>query len=454
MWRFLNMPDFGRALRQLRDRERQPFLTGMSPIARLSLSTQLQFLKSSRERTYVPVSEPSYRTPLPPGTVQSNRFGSHYVLHKSYPETYYHGKVKLSRFSLIELNALMGLMKQRTQAGSERDRIIFLDTETTGIQGGTGICPFLIGLGHFNGDGFEMIQYFIRDFDEEPSMLYALRELLERFDLVVTYNGASFDIPLLESRFTLARMENPFERLAHFDLLNTARRLWRQGHGSCRLVALERLLSFVRGPDVPGSRIPRVYFDFLQQRPTPELPHIFTHNLDDVVSLAALTIHACDRVAAEPALLDEPLDVYSLARIYENAGDWMKAKALYDKALAGGLPEASRVKALESLSIMHRREGNHEHSLRICRELMACETFSLAGYEGAAVYHERIAVRVETALQIVEEGLRRLGDSTNEKRWKRLLRARWERLQQKVIGFPSSVSLPEPDAADIHMNEL
>jgi uncharacterized protein YprB with RNaseH-like and TPR domain len=349
--------------------------------------------------------------------------------------------VRLSRFSVLELNELMRLMRQRTQAASDRDRIIFLDTETTGIQGGTGICPFLIGVGHFSDEGFEMIQYFIRDFDEEPSMLCALGELLENFDLVITYNGASFDIPLLESRLTLARMDNPFARLAHFDLLNTARRLWRNGHGSCRLAALERLLSFVRGPDVPGSMIPRAYFDFLQQRPTPELPHIFTHNLDDVVSLAALTIHACDRIAAEPPLLDEPLDIFSLARVYENASDWVKAKDLYEKALAGGLPEATRMKALESLSVMHRRNGDHEQSLRICRNLMASEIFSLNGYEGAAVYYERIAGSVEAALQVVEEGLRRLGDSSIEKRWNRLLRARWERLQQKVIGFPSSETL-------------
>jgi hypothetical protein len=184
--------------------------------------------------------------------------------------------------------------------------------------------------------------------------------------------------------------------------------------------------------------IPRLYFDFLQQRPTPELPQVFTHNVDDVVSLAALTIHACDRVAAEPALLDEPLDLYSLARVYENAADWVKAKDLYEKALAGGLPEASRVKALESLSVLHRRNGHHERSLRICRELMGSEIFSLAGYEGAAVYHERIAGNVEAAMLVVEAGLRRLTDSPLEKRWTQLLRARWERLQQKVIGFPSS----------------
>jgi len=126
----------------------------------------------------------------------------------------------------------------------DRDSIVFLDTETTGMQG-TGMVPFLVGLGYFSGDDFQVIQYFIRDFDEEPSMLHALGKILERFRLVVTYNGATFDIPLLESRFILARFENPLLGMPHLDLLTGARRLWRNGHGSCRLVALEReIVSF------------------------------------------------------------------------------------------------------------------------------------------------------------------------------------------------------------------
>ena len=99
-------------------------------------------------------------------------------------------------------------------------------------------------------------------------MLYALGELMARFDMVVTYNGAAFDIPLLEARFTLARLDTPFTGITHLDLLFSARRLWRNGHGSCRLIALEReMISFMRGPDVPGSMIPRVYFDYLQHKP-------------------------------------------------------------------------------------------------------------------------------------------------------------------------------------------
>jgi uncharacterized protein YprB with RNaseH-like and TPR domain len=380
----------------------------------------LKFLKA------VPVTEV-----LPPGEIESTALGSHYLIHGLYPDDYFHGKVRLGRLCSADLECMMNLMHEKGRV-PHRDRIVFLDTETTGMQGGVGICPFLVGLGYFAGDEFHMVQYFIRDFDEEPSMLLALSELLKRFELVVTYNGAAFDIPLLETRFTLARLDSPFQAMSHFDLLFTSRRLWRSGHGSCRLVALEReMISFVRGPDVPGAMIPRAYFDYLQSRPSVTLKSVFSHNVYDVISLAALTVHACDRVTLEPAALDEVLDLYSLARILENSADWRRSIRLYEMAIAGGLAEPTRQKALESLSISYRRAGMHDRAHEICAELMRYEGFSMVGYEGAAIYYERVARDYDAALQVLAEALLR----AESKRWKMLLKARWDRLQQKVIRY-------------------
>src|SRR5689334_12173916 len=105
------MPEFSKALKQLRDRDRQPYLTGMNAVANLSLSTQLRFLKS-RELTYTPI-ENKPREILPPGDVHSTRYGSHYLVQKAYPDGYEHGKVRLSRFATTDLERLMQLMKQR-----------------------------------------------------------------------------------------------------------------------------------------------------------------------------------------------------------------------------------------------------------------------------------------------------------------------------------------------------
>jgi uncharacterized protein YprB with RNaseH-like and TPR domain len=430
------MHDFGKALKQLR------LLNDVveTPPSRMSLRQQLEFIKARFARS---VSREnggrmgSQRTipVLPPGGAETTPFGRHFVVRGVHPHDYFHGKVRLSRFSCDDLGALMLLMRENGRS-SIRDRILFLDTETTGIQGGTGICPFLVGVGFFSNDDFHVVQYFIRDFDEEPSMLYALGELLARFDLIVTYNGAAFDIPLLETRFTLARFENPFERMDHFDLLFTARRLWRNGHGSCRLTALEReIVSFDRGPDVPGSLIPRVYFDFLNGRPNSALPGVFTHNVNDIVSLAALTVCASDRVTADPAPLDDALDIYSLARVLEHSQDWRRSMQLYEMALGGGLPGVIRLKAMEQLAILSRRNGDHEKAAGICMKLMQEPDFSMAGYEGAAIYYEKIERNFEAACSIVGEALRRLEESPARSRWKRLLEHRWERLQQRLISF-------------------
>jgi uncharacterized protein YprB with RNaseH-like and TPR domain len=434
------MPDFAKALRQLRPAQAQRHLFQPAPInvgrPTTSLSDQLEFLKRTASRREVEPRTLRYEV-LPDGEEVSTPFGRHFTVKTVYSHDYFHGKVRLSRFSRPDLQRLMTLMSEKG-AAPDRNSILFLDTETTGMQGGAGMCPFLVGVGYFVDDEFHMLQYFVRDFDEEPSMLWALGKFLEPFRLLVTYNGAAFDIPMLETRFTLSRLDSPFSDKSHLDLLTSARRLWRNGHGSCRLVALEKeILSFPRGPDVPGSMIPRAYFEYLQHRSSAQLKGVFTHNVYDVVSLAALTISACDRISAEPAALDEPLDIYSLARILENTTEWKRSIPLYEMALTGTLPEATRLYAAERLAVICRRAGEHERAVTICNGIIARHSFSLTAYEGAAIHYERVAADPARALEIVEHGLARLnGDAEGtRKKWKASLQARRERLRQKVIQF-------------------
>jgi hypothetical protein len=422
------MADFANALRRLRPRPlaEPPQRHLFQPAPAASLTQQLLYLKM---RNPAPVQHKigSHPGGVPPGLEEVTPHGRHYVVRQSFD-------VRLSRFSCGDLRQFQTVMRE-TGNVPDRDSIVFLDTETTGIQG-AGMVPFLIGAGYFEGDDFQMVQYFIRDFDEEPSMMHALQQLLERFNMIVTYNGATFDIPLLESRFTLARFDNPFTGKAHLDLLTGARRLWRNGHGSCRLVALEReIVSFLRGPDVPGAAIPRVYFDYVNHGSSPQLNGVFTHNVFDVISLAALTICACDRVVDEAAPFDPPSDLYSLARILENTREWRRCESLYEMARDGGLIEPFRSRAAEHLSMIYRRSGRHERGLALCRELMEGPAFILAAYEGAAIHYERIAGDHVRALEIVDQALSRLDDMPQHKRWRALLQTRRERLRQKVIQF-------------------
>ena len=433
------MPDFAKFIQQLRPLsskvQAQRHLFQAEPSA-VSLSHQLQYLKTRH-----PVPQPGSSSPesstLPEGQEEVTPYGRHYVVREVFDGEHCHGKVRLGRFSCDDLRRFMTVMHEK-EAVPDRDSIVFLDTETTGMQG-AGMVPFLVGLGFFKGDDFHVVQYFIRDFDEEPSMLHALGKMLERFRLVVTYNGATFDIPLLESRFILARFENSLIGMPHLDLLTGARRLWRNGHGSCRLVALEReIVSFLRGPDIPGSMIPRVYFDFVNHGSSlayRQLQSVFSHNVYDIVSLAALTVCACDRVTAEPAPFDNPLDLYSLARILENTPDWKRSRTLYEMARAGGLPEPAGSRVAESLAVIYRRSGEHERALAICMDLIQSPTFSMVAFEGAAIHYERIEGNPIRALEIVDEALVRLENDAEHHRRKTLLQARRERLRQKAIQF-------------------
>ena len=140
----------------------------------------------------------------------------------------------------------------------------------------------------------------MRDLDEEPALLAALDALFRDFDGIVTYNGTGFDLPLLETRFVLARRRWPDERL-HLDLLSAARRLWSTRLCDCRLGTLEQhVLRFAREDDLPGFMIPGAYFDYLRRKRPGELPRVFEHNRHDVLSLAALTGWVAAAVAGAP----------------------------------------------------------------------------------------------------------------------------------------------------------
>ena len=413
---------FGRALDRLRHAERP---------ARLSISDQLRLLGETPS-DFTPRPTPRLATmPLPDGYEASNEAGSHYVVRSGYPNNHFHGRIRLDRANIDDFARLLDLAECE-HGELDLERIAFLDTETTGVSGGAGMCPFLIGVGFFRADQFEVVQYFIRDFDEETSMLRALDELLGNFDLLVTYNGRSFDVPLVENRCVLSRLDSPFVHMAHFDLLFTARRLWRAGHGSCKLTALEaKILNFFRGPDIPGSQIPRAYFDYLQSSDAITMRSVFFHHVYDILSLTALMIHAADRVTSEPLPLDDALDLYSLGRIFDRVREKRRSIHFYEMALDGRLPMAIRIRAMERLSILYRRTDQVDSSMEICGQLIVLDEFSMVGYEGAAIFQERHARDLGAACAVIRSALGRLDGKPGMTRRSEKLQARLERLGRK-----------------------
>jgi hypothetical protein len=188
---------------------------------------------------------------------------------------------------------------------------LFFDLETTGLAGGAGTYAFLIGCGYFDGPTFQTRQFFMADYADERDVLRAVEAFVEPVGGLVTFNGRTFDVPLIATRYAMHRIRSPFDELPHVDMLHPARRLWRRrrdadaaqsrwpyasderGRGdnaSCALGALERaILGFERVGDVPGAEIPGRYFDYIRRGDATPLVEVFEHNRLDLVSLAALT---------------------------------------------------------------------------------------------------------------------------------------------------------------------
>ena len=277
------------------------------------------------------------------GEVVDTGAGSLLVVRQEYPTGHRHGRVALDGVRRAPLDVLARLARLPSPP-PDPDRLLFLDTETTGLAGGTGTYAFLVGAGWLEDDRFVVTQYFMRDLDEEPALLAALAPVVERAEALVTFNGGGFDLPLLETRFVLARRRWP-GTLPHLDLLRPARRVWATSLEDCRLGTLERrVLGLARESDVPGGLIPALYFDWLRLRRGAPLARVFAHNRDDVLSLAALLGWFGEALGEAPEI--SPAEWAGLGRLWEPI-DVDRALVCYRTALDAGL------------------DGEHAHFVRL-----------------------------------------------------------------------------------------
>jgi uncharacterized protein YprB with RNaseH-like and TPR domain len=208
-------------------------------------------------------------------------------------------------------------------------KCLFLDTETTGLSRGVGTVAFLVGVGYVEGDHFVIEQYLMRDYSDEAELIDRLANRMDGFDSVCTFNGRAFDMPLLETRFTMCRMRHRWRAMENLDLLQPARRTWKLRLGSCRLARLEELiLGMPRASDLPGSEVPRRYFDFLKCGDESLLTDILEHNRQDIATLATLLVKLC-AVYAAPQRLTEKRDLFSVGKALETQGELGSARELY-----------------------------------------------------------------------------------------------------------------------------
>ena len=317
--------------------------------------------------------------------------GRHFESEKLYERYRRHGSIGICDLEQLPAN-LLDPISTGAVADAPPQSWCFLDTETTGLAGGSGTYAFLIGVGRIAPDGFRVRQFFMREPSEEASLLHALAEHLGQFQVLITYNGRTYDQPLLETRYRMGRRQPPFDALQHLDLLHGARRLWKLRFDSCRLVELEnRILGVEREGDLPGEMIPYVYFEYLRTREIFRLIPIFHHNAVDILTLACLTaIVPWAFHAPENAQFAHGAEMVGLARWWRQADNAGNALALFRGAIERGLPDDLYFRTLWDIAALEKKSGRHAEAAAALADLSASPNpWRAPALEELAKHHER-----------------------------------------------------------------
>ena len=349
-------------------------------------------------------------------TIQRNRFGEHLVIRRWYatPEQFLHpGDERLQQALSLLLCENAAAQKQNVKKrrapcdaalAADPSQWIFLDTETTGLVGGSGTYAFLVGLAWWDSGGLQVEQLFMRDFGEEHSLLLALDERLAERRVLVTFNGKSFDWPLLETRFRMTRSISPRIPATHLDFLHPARQLWKPRLNSVRLSELERhvlhvspgsKLDWTRDGDMNSGDIPEAYFSFVRGGLCAPLVPVFQHNQMDLRGLAAIAGRVletlADREGGDGSALgdgdsaDDSLDMYGLSRLLTQRGEHGRARKVCQAALAAGLPAEHDRAARRDLARFAKRAGDFPGAVELWESL-------IGGKDSARSKPDRVAV--------------------------------------------------------------
>jgi hypothetical protein len=323
-------------------------------------------------------------------------------------------------------------------------RLLFLDLETTGLAGGAGTYAFLVGCGWFERGGFRVRQYLLTGFGAERALLQDVAGLASEAGGVATYNGKTFDLPLMETRFLFHRMRPTLAGMPHVDMLHPARRLWKDGE--VRLTTLERtLLGHVREGDVPGFEIPARYFNFVRTGDARPLAGVLEHNRLDILSLALVTARLADLLAQGAASARTGREALGLGRIFDRAGMTDAASQCYDAAAMLGEDVETVGEALRATAVILRRARRYDSAADAWRRILALHPCPpLLGREAAealAVHHEHRARELETARRFALESL---SLTTNHSRID-AARHRLARINRKLgVSVPTPAAVPGP----------
>jgi uncharacterized protein YprB with RNaseH-like and TPR domain len=340
------------------------------------------------------------------GQVRQGESGACFEVVHTYAPGTLQGDTPLDTWLAQETTALTQIGKIVPGASIDIRRFVFLDTETTGL-GGAGTLPFMVGLGFFGeADRFEVHQFFLRSPAEEVAMLNLIHDLVWADGGLVTFNGRTFDIPLLSGRFILARKTTHLSMLPNLDLLPPARRLWQRRLPSCALGALEKSILGIHraAADVPGWLIPSLYQHYVQTGDATEISRVFYHNEQDILSMVVLAARLAYTFSwpEDPALPVE--DRLSLARWYESQGRSAECEVAYRFALNEAPDAENRREALAGLARLLKRTERRQEALTLW-EYLADLKLDTLGHEELAKHYEWYELDLRQALHWTEQGI-------------------------------------------------
>ncbi len=356
------------------------------------------------ELIYESINQEYQLSRLLPGKMVESDLGEFLLVEYRYPIDYFHGRINLGGLVSEEMSALCGVLKKPNMVcPKDLQNLIFLDTETTGLAGGAGTFAFLIGVGYFEEDEFVLRQYMMEDYHQELAMLDALLSELFKYSHLVTYNGKSYDWPLLEGRFIYHRIKEDFSPI-HIDLLHPSRRFYKRRLERCNLGSIEtEILDFKRTNDISGSEVPALFFRYLDQKDGRILLPVFQHNHWDILSLVTLIIHLIQAYLNPEDELHCPEDIFSAGKIYEDLGQVDLALKCYTQTLQQENASYFKQEVMKRLSFFYKRLGKMEEALLIWKELMESETnLQLYPYLELAKYFEHQCKDYQNALQMTE----------------------------------------------------
>ncbi len=340
--------------------------------------------------------------------VHRNDHGYVIIRERTFPLDWVHG-IRLDNFLKISGREFSLIAKNSTYSEILPQQVLFLDTETTGLAGGTGTLIFLIGFGYLQDNSIRIKQFFIDEYKNERAFLVEINKLMQNFQAIGSFNGKSYDLPLLRTRFVLNRLDFAFEKTFHLDLLHPARRLWKKRLVKCDLQNIERkILGFRRSDDIPGAGIPARYFAFLQNRDFAPIKPIFQHNAMDILTLFSVAIFLSHAFQGGSDVNVDDYDIFGLLKSYEDMG-------LYRDCIRISREQADNVTREQSFEILLKTARNHKK----LGDLIEAEKlwiqiienspkFSAEPYIELAKLYEHKRKKIADALQIIERLEKRL----------------------------------------------